>query len=37
MGDKCSAGVTVQMGGKSIGDLLNEKGISWAPSWVGSI
>jgi len=28
-GDKCSAGVTLQMGGKSIGDLLNEKGISW--------
>ena len=28
-GDKCSAGVTLQMGGKSIGDLLNQKGISW--------
>jgi phospholipase C len=28
-GDKCSAGITVQMGGKNIGDLLNEQGISW--------
>lgn len=28
-GDQCSAGVTIQMGGKNIGDLLNEKGVSW--------
>ncbi len=28
-GDKCSSGVTIQMGGRNIGDLLNEKGISW--------
>ena len=28
-GDLCSHGVTVQMAGKNIGDLLNEKGISW--------
>ena len=28
-GDTCSVGVTIQMGGKSLGDLLNEKGISW--------
>jgi len=28
-GDKCSNGTTAQMGGKNIGDLLTEKGISW--------
>ncbi len=28
-GDVCSGGVTVQMGGQSIGDLLNANGISW--------
>ncbi len=28
-GDVCSHGTTVQMGGKNIGDLLNEKGITW--------
>jgi phospholipase C len=28
-GDICSHGVTVAMGGKNIGDLLNEKGITW--------
>jgi len=28
-GDVCSAGVTVLMGGQSVGDLLNAKGISW--------
>lgn len=29
-GDKCSsASVTVKMGGKNIGDLLNAKGVSW--------
>jgi phospholipase C len=28
-GDKCSSGVTIQMGGRNIGDLLNEKGVSW--------
>lgn len=28
-GDACSGGTTVQMGGKNIGDLLNDKGISW--------
>jgi phospholipase C len=28
-GDVCSAGVTVEMGGKNIGDLLNEKHITW--------
>jgi len=31
VGDVCSttSGATVQMGGKNIGDLLNEKGITW--------
>jgi phospholipase C len=28
-GDVCSRGITVRMGGKNIGDLLNEKGITW--------
>ncbi len=28
-GDTCSSGITVQMGGKNIGDLLSENGISW--------
>jgi len=28
-GDVCSAGVTVQMGGQNIGDLLNAQGVSW--------
>ena len=28
-GDACSAGTTVQLGGKNIGDLLNAKGVSW--------
>jgi phospholipase C len=28
-GDTCSKGTTILMGGKNIGDLLNEKGISW--------
>jgi len=27
--DTCSAGITVQLGGKNIGDLLNTKGVSW--------
>jgi phospholipase C len=27
--DTCSAGVTVQLGGKNIGDLLNDQGITW--------
>jgi phospholipase C len=29
MGDICSSATTVQMGGQSVGDLLNQKGISW--------
>jgi len=29
MGDACSTGVTVQLGGKNIGDLLNERGVTW--------
>src|SRR6516162_7725320 len=29
VGDACSTGITVQMGGKNIGDLLSENGISW--------
>jgi phospholipase C len=29
MGDPCASGVTVQMAGKNVGDLLNDKGISW--------
>lgn len=28
-GDICSGGVTITMGGRNIGDLLNAKGISW--------
>ncbi|HEX3538380.1 MAG TPA: alkaline phosphatase family protein [Stellaceae bacterium] len=28
-GDVCSKGTTVQLGGKNIGDLLNDKGVSW--------
>jgi phospholipase C len=28
-GDKCSGGVTIQMGGENIGDLLNARGVSW--------
>ncbi|HZO80649.1 MAG TPA: alkaline phosphatase family protein [Candidatus Binataceae bacterium] len=28
-GDVCSAGVTIQMGGRNIGDLLDAKGLSW--------
>jgi phospholipase C len=28
-GDTCSAGTTVQLGGKNIGDLLNANGVSW--------
>ena len=28
-GDVCSKGITILMGGKNIGNLLNEKGISW--------
>lgn len=28
-GDACSHGTTIQMGGKNIGMLLNDKGISW--------
>jgi phospholipase C len=28
-GDICSKGATIQMGGKSIGDLLNQKAVSW--------
>ena len=28
-GDVCSSTTTVQMGGQSVGDLLNQKGISW--------
>jgi len=28
-GDICSHGITVQMGGKNIGDLLNAKHVSW--------
>ena len=28
-GDKCSAGITVQMGGQNIGDLLTAQGVSW--------
>jgi phospholipase C len=28
-GDLCSAGTTVQLGGKNIGDLLNAKGVTW--------
>ena len=29
MGDVCSKGTTVQLGGKNIGDLLTAKGVSW--------
>ncbi len=29
VGDVCSAGVTVQLGGKNIGDLLNARGVTW--------
>jgi phospholipase C len=28
-GDVCSAGTTVQLGGKNIGDLLNANGVTW--------
>ncbi len=28
-GDACSAGVTIQMGGQNIGDLLTAQGVSW--------
>ena len=28
-GDMCSSSTTIQMGGQSVGDLLNAKGISW--------
>ncbi len=28
-GDVCSGGVTVSLGGKNIGDLLNEQGVTW--------
>jgi phospholipase C len=28
-GDVCSHGTTVQIGGRNLGDLLNDKGISW--------
>ena len=28
-GDICSAGTTVRLGGPNIGDLLNQKGVSW--------
>ncbi len=28
-GDVCSRGLTVRLGGKNIGDLLNAKGVSW--------
>ena len=33
-GDVCSAGTTVQLGGKNIGDLLNAAGVTWG-SFVG--
>jgi phospholipase C len=29
MGDTCSSGTTVQLGGPNIGDLLNAKGVTW--------
>ena len=28
-GDTCSTGITVRLGGPNIGDLLNQKGVSW--------
>jgi phospholipase C len=28
-GDACSTGATVRLGGKNIGDLLSEKGVTW--------
>ncbi|MGA3292764.1 MAG: alkaline phosphatase family protein [Candidatus Acidiferrales bacterium] len=28
-GDDCSTGTTIQMSGKSVGDLLNAKGVTW--------
>src|SRR5262249_18307384 len=36
-GDVCSVGTTVQLGGKNIGDLLNDKGVTWGAFMTDSI